>query len=121
MISWSNPQPILLEETIDTIEISNVYDDRGRKTFTQIIFRDWNPKTEYHEIVAWRMITSVIRIDKYNKIVYLSDTKNEVVPTRKVHYKNFIETWTFDDPELKERARLPKSKRRELLNPKFLK
>ncbi|MEQ8790501.1 MAG: hypothetical protein RIC55_29665 [Pirellulaceae bacterium] len=110
-----NSHGVVANDRVDLIEVNHVYDERGRLSFSQIIFYDWSPRVGRFQVRAWRMLKT------QSQIPHRDWTTNDFVAVwhdegilREVHADNFRESWTQHDPELIEREHLPKERRREL-------
>lgn len=110
-----HPQEFVARDEVDLIEVNHYYDEYGKHVFDQLIFYDWSSQESRFHVRAWRLI-------KHDSQVPHRDwVKDEFVTTwkdgdllRTVRAEMLRETWTQYDPELLERAALPKSQRREL-------
>lgn len=88
---------------VDTIERNHFYDERGKEVFEQWIFRDDG------DIVDWRMKnTQRLTKSKDGWLMALSEGDKVIL----VQAEKMTETHTQYDPELAERQKLPKEKRR---------
>lgn len=109
------PTTPVLHDHVDRVEHNYKYDQRGRLTFKQFIFYDWDEESGRFQVVAWKMDTpnkGKVTVTFPNGGVRLS-WMDYGVP-RIVDSPQWQETWTFHDPELLEREILPKSQRRGL-------
>jgi hypothetical protein len=110
-----NNHGVVATDRVDLIEVNHVYDERGRLTFSQIIFYDWSAEDARFQVRAWRMLKTD------SQIPHRDWATNDFVAVwqddgilREVHADTFRESWTQHDPELVEREHLPKEHRREL-------
>lgn len=119
----SNPLNTLTTDRVDMVEINHLYDEQGRLLFDQIIYYDWHPKQKRYNVRAWRLIKSPSQVPyRRRNGGYLAIWHDGGV-LRRVRAQVLRESWTQFDPELLERAYLPKEKRRDLskqLNPAAL-
>jgi hypothetical protein len=109
------PQEFVARDQVDLIEVNHYYDEAGKHVFDQLIFYDWSGEESRYHVRAWRLIKHPsqfphrdVRADAYVATWQDGDV------LRSVRGEAFRETWTQYDPELLERAALPKSQRREL-------
>jgi hypothetical protein len=101
------PTDIVVSEQVDVAEINHFYDDKGRHVFDQVIFYDWIGFT--HMVRDWRLIKSESQRPVNGKMLFYDQET-----LRKITASSQRETWTQHDPELAERERLPKERRRLL-------
>ena len=100
---------------MDLIEIKQCYDGQVRLVFDQVIFYDWSPSESHYHVCAWRLLKNPTQIPHrnwQNKDFIAVWHDGEIL--REVRAGTIRESWTQYDPELLERERLPKEKRREL-------
>lgn len=121
----THPQPGILREHCDLIEVNSMYDDQSRLVFTQLLFYDWHSDAARFNLVAWRMVKPA-HSDKQSvsqplMLPRYSHAHGEWICEwldgdvwRRVSATNARETWTQFDPELEDREWLPKEKRKEL-------
>lgn len=109
LIGWIGPEPPVLRETVDQLEVNHFFDEHGKLVFDQYIFREWHYSGEFR-IVDWRLCKSVAQQPLGNRVLWWDGDK-----IRDVRAVSVKETWTQYDVELLERERLPKEFRRELL------
>jgi hypothetical protein len=112
-----NPMEDVAWDQVDLVEINHFYDPQGRLVFDQIIFYDWSATQCRFNVRAWRLLKKPAQVPLRN----WRTGKYEAVwhdggVLRKVEAASFRESWTQRDPELEERAHLPKNQRRELLH-----
>ncbi len=110
-----SPRQDVATDRVDLIELNHFYDEKGQLVFDQIIFYDWSAQRGRFNVRAWRMLKTPAQIPhpnarqrKYTVVWYDGDT------LRRVEAPSIRESWTQYDPELAERAYLPKDMRREL-------
>ena len=105
---------VVLDE-VALIEVNHCYDEHGHHVFDQLIFYDWTPQQSRYNVCAWRLLKSPSQLPRRNwqqNGFEVSWHDNGIF--REVSAKAMRETWTQYDPELLERASLPREKRREL-------
>ena len=112
-----NPVEDVAWDRVDLVEINHFYDPQGRLVFDQIIFYDWSDAQCRFNVRAWRLLKKPAQVPQRNwqTGVYQAVWHDGGV-LRKVEATSFRESWTQRDPELEERAFLPKNQRRELLH-----
>lgn len=112
------PREDVAEDRVDVVEVNHFYDCEGRLVFDQLIFYDWCPRAERHQVRAWRLMKTPSQLPQRNwgGVGYLAVWQDGEV-LRRVHAASLRETWTQYDPELLEREWLAKEKRRELHKP----
>jgi hypothetical protein len=84
-------------QTVDLVEINHMHDEKGRHTFSQIIFWDVDPVTRKRHVREWYM-ADVIRDIEWLDIgprVTLKPNSHEII----VQGRSYMETWTQIDPE----------------------
>ena len=102
-------------DQVDLIEYNHFYDEQGRHVFDQLIFYDWSRRDSRYQIRDWRLIKSPTQVPhKDEKRNLYTVTWHDGQVLRQVRAISIRETWTQYDPELVERAVLPKEQRREL-------
>ena len=106
-----------ITDRVTCIELNHFYDEHGRHVFDQHLFWDWKPYANRHHLRDWRLIKAP------TAAAYFDATRDEFrtqwhdgLSLRSVSAPQFRETWTQYDPEVAERAVLPKELRRELTN-----
>jgi hypothetical protein len=110
-----NPTEDVAVDRVDLIEVNHFYDEQGRHVFDQIIFYDWSAQYGRYNVRAWRLLKHRAQIPQrdWNRGDFVALWQDGVV-LRKVCAETVRESWTQYDPELVERAFLPKEQRREL-------
>lgn len=113
----TNPIRHVTIDQVEVIEYNHFYDEQGRHVFDQLIFFDWSPRENRYQIRDWRLIKTVSQAPYHdaNRGFYVA-TWHDGLTLRQVRAAAIRETWTQYDPELTERAVLPKEHRRELSN-----
>lgn len=102
------PLEMPVRDTCDVIEVNHFHDEQGRHVFDQAIFWSFNRSTCRYEVRDWRLLKSPHAYPGSDRMLWLDgETFREVRGRR-------MESWTQYDPELIERATLPKEQRREL-------
>ncbi len=109
------PYEAAATDHVTAIELNHFYDDNGKHVFDQHIFYDWNPYANRFDVRDWKLIKAP------GEAVYFDAPRGEFrtewhdgLVMRSVRAGTYRETWTQQDPELVERAVLPKERRREL-------
>lgn len=109
------PQSEPVRDSVDIIEVNHFYDQNGQLVFDQVIFWEWHEREGRYHVLAWRLLKrpSQFPVRDWQRgghvaVWYDGDVLREV---RAVAVR---ETWTQYDPELAERAFLPKDRRLEL-------
>jgi hypothetical protein len=110
------PEPVAVVEHIDCLETNNFYDTDGRLVFRQRLHWRWNGRESRYQCEAWRMIKDEGNYPVGNSLTWVDDG----CVIRKVLVTSKQESWTQYDPELIDRARLPKESRTELTTPPTL-
>ena len=110
-----NPTEDVARERVDVIELNHFYDDRGRLVFDQIIFYDWSVSQSSYQVRDWRLLKTPAQVPHRtwpdgDFVAVWHD--NGIL--RKVEARQLHESWTQYDPELINRAVLPKEQRRLL-------
>lgn len=105
----------VVDDSVDVIEVNHVYDAKGKHIFDQTIFYGWCDTECRYQVIAWRLLkhSSQHPIRIHEKDEYEAIWKDGII-LRKVRSKAMRETWTQEDPELREREILPREHRREL-------
>lgn len=113
--SGLNPPEYMASDQVDLIELNHFYDELGKHVFDQVIFYNWSPRAGRYNICAWRLLKDDSQIPHrdWSRDRYLTRWYDGRI-LREVQSDAFRESWTQYDPELVERAYLPKDQRREL-------
>ncbi|QDU93133.1 hypothetical protein [Lignipirellula cremea] len=108
-------EEIVVSEAVDLAEVNHFYDENGKLVFDQVIFYDWSDDESRYHVRAWRLLKHASQFPQRNWSLggYESVWRDGDV-LRSVRASAFRETWTQHDPELLERAALPKEQRKEL-------
>ncbi len=109
-------------EVVDLVEVNHYYDEAGKHVFDQLIFYDWVCDEQRYHVIAWRLLKQpsqlpVATLTKRSAPREWTCTWLDGELLRRIRARQFRETWTQHDPELRERAHLPKDQRRELATP----
>lgn len=111
----SSPMGSVAVDQVDLIEYNHFYDEQGRHVFDQLIFYDWSRRDARYQIRDWRLVKSNMQVPyKDTQRNFYTATWHDGQVIRQVRATSLRETWTQYDPELVERANLPKEQRREL-------
>ncbi len=110
-----NPVPDVTEDQVDLVEINHYYDEQGRLVFDQLIYYEWCPVQCRFNVRDWRLLKSPTQKPHrdWQRGGYVA-TWHDAGVLRRVHADQLNESWTQYDPELVERAYLPRDKRKEL-------
>ena len=110
-----NPQENVARDDVDLMEVNHYYDECGKHVFDQLIFYDWSAAESRHQVRAWRLIKKPTQVPhRDHRLGGFVTSWHDGDLLRSVRAAALRETWTQYDPELVERAALPKNKRREL-------
>jgi len=110
-----NPVEDVARDRVDLIEVNHFYDEQGKHVFDQLIFYDWCAQQARYNVRAWRLYKHPAQIPQRNwqQRDFIARWQDGMI-LREVHAETIRESWTQYDPELVERAYLPKEQRREL-------
>ena len=106
---------VVVDDTVDLIEINHVSESTDRPGFTQVIFYDWDAQEGRFQVRTWRMHKQIQQNpyrDWSNGRYTLRFYDKGVL--RAVHSQAVRHTWTNYDPELAARQDLPVHQRRGL-------
>lgn len=110
-----NPVEDVATDRVDLVELNHFYDEQGRHVFDQIIFYDWSGNRGRYNVRAWRLLKSADQVPHRDaRTGAYTALWHDGHVLRKVQATTMRESWTQHDPELIERAFLPKEQRREL-------
>lgn len=106
-----------LAESCSVIELNHFYSENGDLVFDQVLFWDWSDAAARYNVRAWRLVKHESQLPypcygggpRMYRALWLDGERN-----RLIYAPSYRETWTQYDPELTEREKLPKEKRREL-------
>ncbi len=110
------PQPpTAIHDYVDCVERNHFYDEEGRLIFEQFIFYRYLRGDGEFEVIGWRLLkdNSQLIIRDWKDGGYSALWKDGEI-WRSVRARMYRETWLQHDPELCEREKLPKEKRKEL-------
>ncbi len=109
------PHSPIVTDRIDLIEVNHVLDGMGCLVFDQVIFWEWSQHKGRHDVQAWRLLKCPGQFPRrdYRTGDYAATWDDEETH-REVRAATFRESWTQWDPELLERGRLAKERRKEL-------
>lgn len=119
------PAGDVVVDRVDLVELNHCYDDEGRHVFDQVIWYDWSPTAERHQVVAWRLVKSPEQLPQRRWLLSPGPLSPGSSPSytatwqdgdvlRRVAAAAYRETWTQFDPELAEREHLPQQWRKGL-------
>lgn len=110
-----NPVEDVATDRVDLIEVNHFFDEQGKHVFDQIIFYDWSAQYSRYNVRAWRLLKNQAQMPQrdWRRDEFVTVWHDGAV-LRKVRAETIRESWTQYDPELAERAYLPKEQRREL-------
>ena len=114
LLTTGPESPAVTTDHFAQIELNHFFDENGRHVFDQLIFREW--RGDELQIADWRLIKHCNQFPTSNRIIY-----HDGQTLRRITTTSTITTWTQHDPELVERATLPKEQRRELTSPRITK
>lgn len=109
------------EERCGRLEYNHYYDGEGRLVFTQLIGWDWYEDEGCWHCCFFLMASQYANIKPSRNpqggyAVTFYDHAGRLV---RIEAASYAETWTQYDPELEDRAFLPKEHRRELVTLKL--
>jgi hypothetical protein len=117
LLSAIGSQPLVdvPHDRVDLIEVNHFHDDQGKLIFAQVVFYEWCNQRGRHQVQAWRLLKNAqqkprrdFATGEYVALWHDGET------LREVRSPAVRESWTQYDPELVERAHLPKEKRKDL-------
>jgi hypothetical protein len=110
-----NPVEDVAVDRVDLVELNHFYDEQGKHVFDQIIFYDWYAHKGRYNVRAWRLLKRTAQVPcRDGRTGAYTAVWHDGHVLRKVEAATMRESWTQHDPELVERAFLPKEQRREL-------
>jgi len=114
-VCCSNPQEVVAVDIVDLVEINHQYDEQGNLVLDQIIWYDWDRAKKKYEVRAWRLLKrpnqTPIKSGNFWVAVW-----NDGPILRQVKSRQFRETWTQYDREIRERQSLTPNKRKPLFS-----
>lgn len=108
-------------ESVDMIELNNRYDREGKHVFTQVIFWRRNPGNGKYEVRQWCLVEDRETLNRrpvqsangrWTVRMRLDDGKY-----KEVQSSIFRESWSFSDPEIDDKQKLPQHLRYSLAKP----
>lgn len=108
----------------DLIEVNHFYNADNKLQFRQLIFYDWNPEYNRHDIVTLDGSSCFIIVPEDDVLNYWPSKQGDLYivqldkQRRKIRAKMFIETWTQYDREVAKRHLVNPSDRRALFPPR---
>ena len=99
-------------DRVDVIELNHYCDAMGNVVLSQVIFWDWNYRDSRFEVRDWRLYKCHMRPLSSRDGCKMRWLDKDIF--RRVHAKQFAETWTGYDPEVVDRRYLPCDQRRLL-------
>ena len=110
----SHHDRIVLEESVDVVEVNHFYDGDGRRVLDQLLFYRWN--VDHHELTDWRnaKLPECLPTRRGGK---WECVWTDGIQLRRIRCSSVRESWTQWDPEVVDREVLP-SNRRQKLRPK---
>ncbi len=102
-------------DSVDLVEINHLHDDAGHPVFDQLIYYRFCPLACRYQVVEWRMLKHDSQIPQRDArtggyVATWHDQQN-AGRLRQIRCPSLRTTFTNYDPELIERAFLPKEKR----------
>ena len=112
------PHDVVLRERCDVLLYEHVYDDEGRKVFTQLCPLDWHPHHERWDYVCFRLENArCLRPERaWQRGGYVVRFIDGDLP-REIWAPSMREEWVQADSEVAAREVLPKESRRGLSHP----
>lgn len=107
VLPWSAaPIPV---NAVDLVEINHYSPEDGAR-FRQVIWWEWSSTTGQYRVVAWCFDANVFPHQTHFDTLWFDRSGRP----RHMRAAQAIETWSWYDPELADRARWPEHKRRRL-------
>jgi len=101
-------------QEVDLIELNTLYDGDDRVVFKQLIYYQWDWATNRYQCVDWRLMKHhgmiPVKRGQYYESMWIDGEQQ-----RRVRSSYFRRSWSRDDPEIEERERMPKDRRRGLI------
>lgn len=82
------------ETHVDLIELNHFYSDDGELKYTQIIAYEWSPDYRRHHVQSWYLA---------DKMCHTPHVRGGMWHAPGMRSEAFRETWTFYDPERKNK------------------
>lgn len=114
LLAHASPEAAVARDRVDLVEVNHFYDDNGRLVFDQVLFYDWCDEAGRFQVRAWRLLKLRSQWPVRDARGGYTCTWHDGEKLRHVRAAAFRETWGQHDPELIERAALPREHRREL-------
>ncbi len=119
----SIPTNLTTHEHVDAIELSHVYDARGRLVFDQVVFWEQTPTTGRFQVRAWCLVDDreainrrPVRNDNGLYVCEVVDVSEKL--TRRVVSRVYRESWSQCDPEREDKKQHDERLRVELVKRK---
>ena len=112
----------------DVTEVNHYFDQNGKLVLEQVIWWEWSDLESRYQVRDWRLLKSKA-VFRNRKLTYFHPIRRPQFDHRRDEYVmawkdgeqyrivrsvSMRETWTFYDPEVADRERLPRSDRRKL-------
>lgn len=102
---------------VAVVEENHCYDEHGHHVFDQLIFWDWYPELSQHHVSAWILLKDDMpRTSRDHRKKTRVTRIITGVGTYEIYSRSYRETWTQYDPELLDRANIPREKRPKILD-----
>jgi hypothetical protein len=116
------PEPLVVCDTVDVIELNHLYDGEGREILHQWVFWEWDKHSADYRVVDWRLVKNEREGPRFApgraRWVWLVCLDGQPSALRRIEARAFSESWTQVDVELRDREVWPTERRRLLLPPK---
>ncbi len=106
------PYEAAIKDHFDVCHVQHYYDNEGQHVFSQLLWKQWNPHENRHDIEAWRLIKNGEPKPMDGGVIF-----HDMGTLRHVKADQFYETWDQFDMELEHRQLKAKECRRELTAP----
>jgi hypothetical protein len=50
------PHEEAIVDEVDLLEVNHMFDEQGKKIYSQVIFYEWNSTKSRHDVVGWRIL-----------------------------------------------------------------
>ena len=101
------PPPAIVE----VVELNHVYDDEGRRVFSQVILWDWCARDSSHHVRDWAYVDKPPYAKVSGNTAYVPSGRGvQVIKGRAVR-----ETWSQYDREAMDRAEVPERLRNRVI------
>lgn len=102
---------VVLNESVDVVELSHFYDEDGRHVLDQLLFYRWN--VNRHEMIDWRLVKSPeclpVRHGGHWECFW-----TDGIQLRRIRCASYRESWEQYDLELADREHNPPERRKKL-------